>query len=197
MKVGTTKAPATARTPSGVRGTEPGPFPLLHKRRLASHTASPYRAKHDGRNFSRRWSKRSPSVYLHSCPKPSGARPSSLGVQTGPQEALFGRDEVHPGVLRCCESTHSATFLTTLSENYELPSGEPARRRIRNVVGGGHAPGHQIIGISLSNKWRRFNRPKEHLRRMLPCSRCIHCPNSLIARRSYPLRPRPGIAVSR
>lgn len=120
MKVGTTKAPATARTPSGVRGTEPGPFPLLHKRRLASHTASPYRAKHDGRNFSRRWSKRSPSVYLHSCPKPSGARPSSLGVQTGPQEALFGRDEVHPGVLRCCESTHSATSLTIGPENYVL-----------------------------------------------------------------------------
>ncbi len=106
MKVGTTKAPATARTPSGVRGTEPGPFPLLHKRRLASHTASPYRAKHDGRNFSRRWSKRSPSVYLHSCPKPSGARSSSL-------ESKQDRKRPCLDVMRCTRECYAAAKVHT------------------------------------------------------------------------------------
>ena len=154
MKVGTTKAPATARTPSGVRGTEPGPFPLLHKRRLASHTASPYRAKHDGRNFSRRWSKRSPSVYLHSCPKPSGARSSSLGVQTGPQEALFGRDEVHPGVLRCCESTHSATSLTIGPENYVLSCPDAIVLSGRDRPAGA-APRARLVAGQMSARSRR------------------------------------------
>ncbi len=111
------------------------------------------RPRRPQRNFSRRWSKRSPSVYFR---RPSGLLEAPAGASGSARTScltLSRRNRVLSEASERRQITHSVTFLTTTAENYSPLSGEPAPKIPHEVSPTGGAHGEcQIAIVSVAMK---------------------------------------------